>query len=163
MDHADLSGLPPLRGAVIEIMHRESVPVVTTEQVQHRAGVDHARALAYLSILVKQNVVRICGQGFARGPSFEKWATSACLSRPRHSGHAASDRMHAIFLRVAKNIRAKREERGWSIYELAQRSGVDDRAIGRLENMRRHNIPFPALMLLAQALDTTVELLAANC
>ena len=163
MDIAELNALPPLRGAIIRLMLVEMRPVIMAEELQEAACVDSSRARAYLSILLSNNVVRACRDGFARGSRFEEWATSACRSRPRHSAHRASDRMHAIFCRAAESVRQLREARGWSQHELAHRAGVDETTVWRLESLRRRNIPFPALVLIAEALDTRIEVLTANC
>jgi DNA-binding Xre family transcriptional regulator len=163
MDAANLNGLPPLRGAVIALLRIEDA-TLTVEQLVEQAGVANDRALAYLSILLNLEVVRSRGPvGWGRGRKFCGWAESACRSRPRSSSHEASDRMHEIFVQVAQNVKRLREKRDWSMYELAKRSGVASKTVQRLETMRRRNIPFPALMLIAQALDTSVEVLASNC
>jgi DNA-binding Xre family transcriptional regulator len=163
MDTANLNGLPPLRGAVIALLRIEDA-TLTVEQLVQEAGVANDRALAYLSILLNLEVVRACGPvGWGRGRKFCGWAESACRSRPRSSSHEASDRMHEIFVQVAQNVKRLREKRDWSMYELAKRAGVASKTVQRLETMRRRNIPFPALMLIAQALDTSVEVLASNC
>lgn len=127
------------------------------------AGVSEDRALAYLTILRAERVVHpMSPVGWGRGGRFCAWAEQVCKSHPRSSSHAAGERMHEIFVRVSRAVKVARESRDWTIYELSKRSGVDHKTIVRLETMRRRNIPFPALMLIAQALDTTVEVLAAN-
>lgn len=161
MDTRDLSGLPPLRGAVIRLMG--SFKAISVERLAHEAGVASDRALAHLSILSNLGVMVRSGGTWSAGPKFAAWSESACRSRPRHSSNEASERMDAMFVQVARNVKRLRESHDWSRYELAKRSGIASKTLERLECMKRRNIPFPALMLIAQALDTTVEVLASNC
>ena len=158
-----LSALPPLRGAIIKLMVAELRPVIAEKDVQETASVDPSRARAYLSILCSNNVLRTASDGFARGPQFTEWSTAACRSRPRQSANPSGDRMYEIFRTTAKNVRRLREGKGWSQNELGRRAGIDPKTVWRIESLRRRNIPFPALVLIAEALDTELQVITAKC
>lgn len=162
MDTRNLSGLPPLRAAIIQMLDAHHVGVYPSNLVES-VGVAMDRAKAYLSILTKQKVLVCRGGFYTRGARFEDWSTSICRSRPRGSGHGSQDKMDAIFERVSANVLRLRTERGWSMRTLAEKCGLHHEVVRRLETKHRRNVPFPALMLIAQALGTTVEELATNC
>lgn len=60
---------------------------------------------------------------------------------------------------LGPRIKAAREERGWSQYDLARLSGVSQSAIAKIETGARRRTSGDVLHKLAAALDTTVEVL----
>lgn len=60
---------------------------------------------------------------------------------------------------LGTRIKAARERKEWSQYELARQSGVSQSAIAKIETGARSRPSGDILQKLAQALDTTVEVL----
>lgn len=61
-----------------------------------------------------------------------------------------------------ENLRALRTARGWSENELARRSSVGQGTINRLETAPNPNPTMRILMKLAQALEVSLDTIAAN-
>ena len=61
-------------------------------------------------------------------------------------------------LRIAYEVHAAREHRGWTQQQLAKRAGVTQQMISRIENATVPNISLKTLSLVGNALDLDVGL-----
>lgn len=68
---------------------------------------------------------------------------------------------HALEATARSRLRSIRQSRGWTIEELAHRSNIGPSTISRLETGQRR-LALDQLVLLARALDTTVDALLAE-
>lgn len=160
--------LPPLRAAVLFTINlgRGAVPVETLARL---AGVAPDRAQAFGSILVAREALAETAEGYVAGPAWAEWSGTPSRARPNEwakAGVAVSDQsalatIDAMRRTMAENVRALLVERGWSLRELARRSGLHPQYVSQLT---RYSAPPPAchLVLIARVLGTTVEQLASS-
>lgn len=62
-------------------------------------------------------------------------------------------------MRLGEKILKLRTQRGWTQTELAERAGISQTIISRLEKHQRHNVNADVLKRLAQALGCTTDYL----
>lgn len=160
--------LPPLRAAVLfSISLRRGVVSVTT--LANLAQVAPDRAQAFASILVARGAILKVDGGYVAGPAWDEWSGRPSAARP-HQGalssgcvteRTAADTMDAMRRTLAANIRAALDARQWSARELARRAGLHMQYV---HGIVRYATPPPAmhLLLIARALETTVEQLATS-
>jgi DNA-binding Xre family transcriptional regulator len=136
---------------------------ITPPVVAEIAEVGEVRAKAYLSILGNAQALIESPDGWVRGPGWQSWSSMPSRSRPtatKISTTAVAD-MERMRRTIAMRVIERTQERKWTLRQLADRAGVHHEFLRLLR--RRHRTP-PALQLLliARALDTTVEDLAKS-
>ena len=151
---------PPLRRAVLYLVGLDR-GAITPPVVAEIAEVGEVRAKAYLSILGNAQALIEDESGWIRGPGWASWASKPTRSRPTATMHAADAvaDMERMRRTIALRVIERTKERQWTLRQLASRAGVHHQFLNMLS--RRHRTP-PAvqLLLIARALDTTVEDLA---
>lgn len=147
--------VPPLRGAVDWCVEHAQGRTITVAMIGVVAQTAHARAAAYCSILVNNDVLAEVPGGFITGPRWAEWSATASVTRPK-SGPAAAPLMDRIRRTLCQNLKAQREAKGWSQVELAKRAGVNRVYVQRAEKFCDPP-PATSLVLLAEALGATVE------
>ncbi|HYE07672.1 MAG TPA: helix-turn-helix transcriptional regulator [Planctomycetota bacterium] len=162
-----LKYLPPLRATILFTINlgRGAVPVATLARL---AEVAPDRAQAFGSILVARKALVETEAGYIAGPAWAEWSGTPTRARPNEwaqrgavSDQTALATIDAMRRTMADNVRALLAERGWSLRELARRSGLHPQYVSQLT---RYSSPPPAchLVLIARVLGTTVEQLASS-
>lgn len=155
--------MPPLRGAVCFLFPLAGDRLISHEAIAVLAQTTEARALAYCSILVKQDALLPDSGAYRIGPRWTDWASTPCRSRPSSGLHmeATETKLNRLRRVICKNLGAERQRQSLSIVELEQRSGVNRSVISRAEKFCDPPSAC-ALVLLAQALGTSIDQLALS-
>lgn len=150
----------PLRSATIWCVELRPGRPVVIGALAAIAEVEPSRAKAYASILLARGALIETAGGLMPGPAWDTWRAEPG-GRPKCAAAAAAGCMDDMRRAMAINVQALTADKGWSQNELARQSGADVRAINKLFT-RAEPLPATACVLVARALETTVEQLVSR-